>query len=129
MLKLHLIRGLPGSGKSTFAINLAANTPNTYHLEADQFVPQGPNGEYLYKKEDAGFYHAQCLSSTFSSLILGINCIVSNTFIQYWEIAPYIDIANRAKAKLFIHICRGEYKTIHPVPPEVIQLMKERWEE
>ena len=129
MLELHLVRGLPGSGKSTFAKQWLYNHPHTFHWEADQFVPRGSGDEYLYKKEDAGFYHARCLACTFSSLISGTNCVVSNTFTQYWEIAPYIDIANRAKAKLFIHICREDYGTKHPIPPEVIQLMKERWEE
>jgi predicted kinase len=129
MLELHLVRGLPGSGKSTFAKQYVKENTAYHHWEADMWVPKGINDEYLYQKENSGFYHAACLAQTFQTLISGRSVIVSNTFTQYWEMVPYIDIANRSKAKLFIHICRGDYGTTHPVPPEILQLMKERWEE
>jgi predicted kinase len=128
MVNLLLVRGLPGSGKTTFAKKWAAEN-NATHCEADFYVETGTNGEYLYKKELAGYYHASCLSEAFNHLLCGRSCVVSNTFTQYWEIAPYIDIANRAKAKLSIHICRDQYNNIHNVPDEIMQLMKDRWEE
>jgi predicted kinase len=125
---LLLVRGLPGSGKSTFAKKYAEEH-DAAHLEADMWVPECPDDQYLYVKENAGYYHASCLAQTFYNLMHGESCVVSNTFTQYQEIAPYIDIANRAKAKLSIYICRGNFGTIHPVPPEVIKLMEDRWEE
>ena len=128
MVLLHLVRGLPGSGKTTYAKKWALEN-NARHYEADMWVPEGPNGEYLYKKEDSYFYHAVCLAKTFESLVTGKNVVVSNTFTQYWEMLPYIDIANRVKAKLSTYICRENFGTIHPVSEEILKAMKERWEE
>lgn len=127
MLELLLVRGLPGAGKSYFAMQKSQELGYS-HIEADMFVPR-VDGRYTWVKEDSWLYHAKCQQSVMYKLLLGKSCIVSNTFITYYEMLPYIEIAYRTKAKLSTHICRGNYDNLHFVPIEVVEMMKSKWEE
>ncbi|MEF1290720.1 ATP-binding protein [Vibrio sp. M260118] len=122
-LKLTLIRGLPGSGKSTLAKTLSAQ-----HYEADMFFVDS-SGEYVYDAEKIADAHQWCRTKTEEALAHGEDVVVSNTFIQRWEIVPYLKLAKRFGAKFEVIECHNSYGNIHGVPPEAIQLMKKRWQE
>ena len=81
-LKLTLIRGLPGSGKSTLAKTLSAR-----HFEADMYFVN-EHGEYLYQADKIGDAHHWCKKMTRKALEQGESVVVSNTFVQRWEIVP-----------------------------------------
>lgn len=124
MPTLTLIRGLPGSGKSTMARKIAIET-GALHVEADMWVDYSQP----YTPEAAKRAHAICQSQARHALVFGCSVVVSNTFTRQWEAQPYLDMARQYGAQVEIITAVGDYGSIHDVPAEVIQAMRERWEE
>ena len=124
MNKLTLIRGLPGSGKSTMARKIALET-GALHVEADMWF----NYSEKWRNESVKMAHAICQEQAHKSLYYGRDVVVSNTFTQQWEMQPYLDMARQYGAQVEIITATGDYGSIHNVPAEAIQAMRERWEE
>ena len=123
-MKLVLIRGLPGSGKSTMAKTL--EKVGYRHIEADQYF-NGPSGrDFNYSLvRDA---HAWCLGRTKTCLAEGYDTVVSNTFTQLWEMKAYVELANSPEAELIVIEATEMYKSTKDVPQSVIDNMRKRWE-
>ena len=128
MTKLIIIRGLPGSGKTTIAKKMLVNECEGYsHYEADMFF-EDEEGNYVFDHNLLKKAHAWCKGCTRLDLQNGKSVIVSNTFTQMWEMKPYIEMAEGFGIEYEVIEVSGEYGSIHGVPDEVIQKMKERWE-
>ncbi len=113
MTTLILLRGLPGSGKSTRA-------PEAF--EADKFGPFDP---ILLP-----YAHMSCLASTALHLYIHRDkpTHVANTFTQYWEMRKYFELANKFSVPVHIIHCTGEFPSVHNVPKETIDKMRRRFE-
>ena len=85
MYMLAIIRGLPGSGKPTFARHAFKNFNQ---LEADQFHMIGD--VYDYKIENASYAHMLCQARCARHLKNGWDVVVANTFTTKFEILPYV---------------------------------------
>lgn len=124
MPKLTLIRGLPGSGKSTYA-----SAVQGLHFEADQFF-EDLHGNYEYDINLIAVAHDWCFSNTVRALRCGYDCIVSNTFTKMWELDRYLDIPRKLPdVKLSVIEMKTQYKNIHGVPDDKLKQMAARWEE
>jgi predicted kinase len=124
---LYLIRGLPGSGKTTYAKSLLKDYPSLRHYEADMFFYK--EGVYTFDPNKLHLAHNWCLISTDKALRESKSVIVSNTFTQLWEMKRYINLANSTNSDLIVMKAVGNYKSIHNVPEETLVKMKERWED
>jgi len=126
MPKLILIRGLPGSGKSTFAKFLEC--PLRHHYEADMWFERFNQGKFDATKLKQA--HKWCKDLTEHNLSLGFDVIVSNTFTQKWEMEDYFEIAKKQKAEVTVLIVENYHgnKSVHNVPEETMQKMKNRFE-
>jgi predicted kinase len=117
--EILLIRGLPGSGKSTKAKTIAGYK----HLEADQYLEV--DGEYVYDASKVKLAHDWCVATASQYLEQGHNVVVSNTFIKIWEMKRYIDLGYPFR----ILEMKGSFQNIHGVPQEKIDLMASGWQE
>jgi len=127
MTKLYIVRGNPGSGKSTYAKSLMQHIKNSVHYEADMYFMY--NGEYIFDKTKLGAAHEWCLMSTQKSLQEGKNVIVSNTFTTLRELQPYIDFCNKNGFEFLVIRMNNDFGNIHNVPEDVIQNMKKRFQD
>ncbi len=87
--RLVLIRGLPGSGKTTMASVLSLL--GYKHFEADMFFV-GDDGVYRHDSTMLKSAHAWCQTNVRNALKEGHRVVVSNTFTQHWEMQPYFDM-------------------------------------
>jgi predicted kinase len=118
---IYLIRGLPGSGKSSYAKGL-----NCYHLEADMFHIR--DGVYSFDYDRIGDAHNWCLDSFKNAVDMGVtDIVVSNTFIRRKDILPYIEYINGLKYRVIR--MTNDYGDIHNVPKDILFRMKERFED
>lgn len=124
MATLYIVRGLPGSGKSTFATKLARDK-GIRHYEADQYFES--DGVYKFDPRKLGAAHQWCWSVTNAELSKDNSVVVSNTFTQEWELVNYIDTALDAGAKVEVIQCTGEWENIHGVPADKLAIMKSRF--
>ena len=127
MAQLVLVRGLPGSGKSTEAKKIA-NTEGYFHFEADHYFIS-PSREYKFDKNLLRDAHKECFENTYRALLDGADVVVSNTFTTNWELYKYIQLGDMIRGvTVSIIEMTDNYGSIHGVPEETLENMKARWE-
>ncbi|MPW36574.1 ATP-binding protein [Vibrio sp. B1Z05] len=126
MQLLILVRGLPGSGKSTLAKKLCQQCAGV-HLEADMFFTDSNDENYQFNANQLSEAHAWCQSQTVKALKKGKTVVISNTFVQKWEIVAYQKIAKQLSIGLKIYECYQQFDSIHHVPSSKIKQMSKRW--
>ena len=127
---LHIIRGLPGAGKTTLAKTLGT------HFEADQFF-ETPSGQYLWKASQVPEAHVQCQARVDAVMRRGDSpVVVSNTFISKGHMAPYLSKAQAYGYTVEIHDlfdsgltdAQLAMRNVHRVPVDKIARMRRQYE-
>lgn len=100
MRNLILVRGLPGSGKTTLARAIvsasaapdAPGSPCWPMYAADDYFMVG--GEYRFDGTKLAQAHKSCQDNAARSMGAGSDIIVAhNTFVSRWEMEPYFRLA------------------------------------
>lgn len=117
MARLTIVRGLPGSGKTTFAKTLGCA-----HFEADMYHIK--DGLYEWKASNLRYAHQWCQDMVWDCSNHKIDCVVSNTFTTLKEMRPYLDMKFDT---IKVYHCTGDYGNIHDVPDDIIEKMRNRW--
>ena len=123
MKTLYIVRGLPGSGKSSLAKKV---TELVY--SADDFFTN-KKGEYNFNAKLLGKAHEWCWGKVRDAMFIGVEAVaVANTFTQAWEAEREYPIAEEYGYSVFVIECQNDFGNVHDVPQESIDAMKERWE-
>jgi len=143
MKKLVIMRGLPGSGKSTKAKELDTEHYNSTGkhaivCSADSYFI-GKDGIYNFNAKLLGHAHQTCIHNAALAMENENELvIVDNTNTTKWEFARYLEMAKFYHYEIEI-VSVGERtpeaiqtyfnRNIHCVPLEAIQRMANRWED
>jgi predicted ABC-type ATPase len=128
MKLLYIVRGLPGSGKSTVAGKLAGE----FVYEADGYFysinQETQTVEYNFDPTQIGRAHKWCKDQVEKRIKTGNDIAVANTFTQKWEVEPYIELAKKYGYDVQIITVQSNFKNVHGVPDKSIERMRARWE-
>lgn len=125
---MTLIRGAPGSGKSSLAKLFSSSSQGFIeHYEADMFW-YNDKGEYVFDISRIREAHLWCQQKVFDTLTASKAVVVSNTFTKASEMEEYFVIAKEFDIIPQVITCQGNYKNIHNAPEDVLEKMKNRFE-
>lgn len=127
MKRVLILRGIQGSGKSTYARSL----PDATVVSADDFF-LSPSGRYEYDRERIQDAHTACFLRFMRALVEEAKTVVvDNMNLEAWEIAPYymtgtafdyeVEIIN-----FFTDIETSAARNIHSVPKKDIERAAKR---
>lgn len=120
--ELVIIRGLPGSGKTTLALQYKRD--GYVHLEPDMFLYE--NGVYRYDAEYAKVAHACVRKLTYSMLREGYNVVVSSTLPEYGAVEQYLSITRKLRKRVRMIRMTHDFGNIHGAPESVIDDMRRK---
>ena len=126
MKQLILLRGLPGSGKST----VAKLFDKALHFEADMYFLDA-DGNYQFDASRIKNAHNWCRDSVMDAMREGHPIVVvSNTFTQEWEMDAYYLLAEELGYRVTSMIVENRHagKNIHGCPDDKIEQMRNRFE-
>ena len=120
---LYVFRGLPGSGKTSFAKTFDLN-----FFEADQYFEKFNNNKYDFKLLKKA--HQYCYQSVKQELKNGRSAVVSNTMTSKKEVKEYEDLAKELNVKFVSIILENRHNgvSIHNVPKLSIENMNKRFD-
>lgn len=123
MSNLYIVRGVPGSGKTTFANKICDKvvSADDYHYTDD--------GVYDWKLENQGAAHRYCQGKTRSIMETGKDVAVANTSTTVKEMKPYYKMAEEFGYTVFSVIVENRHggTNVHNVPAETLKNMKNRF--
>lgn len=131
MKVLTLVRGLPGSGKTTFAESIFG-TENVY--SADKFF-EDLAGNYNFNPNEIRYAHSWCQQMVNQRMISDIEndtsvIAVANTFTQEWEMERYLELAKYYDYQVTSLIVENRHNgtNVHGVTQDKLEIMKERFQ-
>lgn len=128
---LILLRGLPGSGKSTIGDIILFTTQNNQDvLSADNFFIDR-EGNYVFDATRLKEAHNDCQQKCAERMKMQFSkIVVANTFTQEWEMETYFEMADRYRYRVHSLIVENRHggQNIHDVPEDKVVQMKNRFE-
>ena len=126
---LVLLRGSPGSGKSTEAKNLQNMVEDACIFETDEFFMR-EDGVYVYDKSKLAEYHRLNQQRAKKAMDEGRRVIIiSNTNICLWEMREYVCHATLRGYEILFGVCDGKFPNQHGVPTEEVEKKRKQIEQ
>jgi len=125
---LFILRGLPGSGKSTVAELISEKGKYPVCCADDYF---SRDGEYKFLASKLPDAHEWCRNYAIEQMQLGVpKVIIANTATREREFAFYAELAENYGYRVHYLIVENRHgnENIHGVPNETLEKMKERFE-
>jgi predicted kinase len=122
MPTMHIVRGVPGSGKTTFAKKLWSWNVGDYFWEADMFMVD-VDGNYVFDGSRLKECHANCFAAVSRDVSERRDVIVSNTFIRKWEMENYLELAKANGYRVMVWRMMNRFDNVHGVPVDRVETM------
>ena len=128
---LILVRGVSGSGKTTFVEEFIGTV--SLSIATDDFFVL--DGVYTFDPSCLAEYHQRCIDSVESEMESPstesyCNIVVHNTFTKEWEMKAYFDLAEKYGYNVYTIVVENRHKSnnVHDVPEHVIKAQRDRFE-
>lgn len=119
--QLVIVRGLPGSGKTTLAREIS-RACGYLHFENDLYFET--EAGYVHNREQLGAAQRWCFQAARDALLAGKKVVVSNVFTKVGHMRDFLKLTD----SVTVIECGGDYGSTHDVPAEVLQRMRAGWE-
>jgi hypothetical protein len=128
---LILVRGLPGSGKTTLS-NIILMWPSSEKpdvISSDDFFVN-ENNEYIFDLLKTKEAINDCQNRCAQKMRIGTQrIVVANTFVEESEMEPYFEIAKMYNYRVHTIVVENRHgsKNVHGIPKEKIREMKKKF--
>lgn len=122
-IDLIIIRGLPGSGKST----AARQFENHLHYEPDHLFCD-TQGRYKFDLQLWDQAQRFVFQLADFALARREQVVVTDVFPRLDQIAPYADLAKQHGASFGVITCTEQFGNVHNVPITVVEQMRSQFE-
>lgn len=128
MPSLIILRGLPGSGKSSLAKVLSEDQWPVYSI--DSYFTDPVTKEYKFQFDKNHLAYKNCESQTERAMIANTEKIfIDNTFTLEWEMEPYFKLASMYNYTVYVMTVENRHKgkNVHHIDETQIMKMAEKY--
>jgi len=123
-IKLTIVRGIPGSGKSTFAKKYAAANGHIKVIEPDDFWTDRKR-KYEYHAELREVYEMYGKAAVTHELIIEKRpCVIADVFATRKDLQFFKDLCEMYEIPLEVFRMTGEFQNVHNVNEDDLKEMK-----
>ncbi|MDI1356381.1 MAG: AAA family ATPase [bacterium] len=129
MPSLIILRGLPGSGKSTLSGILAEND-NWPVFSIDDYFTDSITGSYAFRYRDNHLAYQWCENETEKAMVKKTEKIfIDNAFTLEWELEPYFALAKKHDYAIFVVTVENRHQgtNSHEVSEDQLKKMAEKY--